>query len=280
MGILTSISTAFHKGGWGMWPILITSIFTIAVIVERAVYLFKASVDKDKLLALLKSQVMAGNVQGAIKVCSGNPTPMTRIVQAGLMKFNKSDEEVQAAMDEAALRELPKINARTPYLAMTANFAVMAGNIQGAIKVCSGNPTPITRIIQAGLTKFNRPDAEVQAAMDEAALREIPKLEKRTGYLAMLGNVATLVGLLGTIIGLINSFAGVAGVDPSMKATLLAKGISEAMNCTAFGLITAAPALLAFSVLNGWTQTILDDINEVSVSVLNLVLQHRQSMKG
>ena len=112
--MLTAISTAFHKGGWGMWPILFVSVLTIATIVERAVYLFRASVDKDKLLALLKSQVMSGNVQGAIKVCSGNPTPMTRIVQAGLMKFNKSDDEVQAAMDEAALRELPKINARTP----------------------------------------------------------------------------------------------------------------------------------------------------------------------
>ena len=106
--MLTAISTAFHKGGWGMWPILFTSVVTIAIIVERAVYLFRASVDKDKLLALLKSQVMSGNVQGAIKVCSGNPTPMTRIVQAGLMKFNKSDDEVQAAMDEAALRELPE----------------------------------------------------------------------------------------------------------------------------------------------------------------------------
>ena len=124
---MTSISTHFHDGGWPMWIILVTSVITIAIVVERAVYLFRASVDKDKLLALLKSQVMSGNVQGAIKVCSGNPTPMTRIVQAGLMKFNKSDDEVQAAMDEAALRELPKINARTPYLAMTANFAVMAG---------------------------------------------------------------------------------------------------------------------------------------------------------
>ena len=156
----------------------------------------------------------------------------------------------------------------------------MAGNVQGAIKVCSGNPTPMTRIIQAGLTKFNRPDHEVQAAMDEAALREIPKLEARTGYLAMLGNIATLVGLLGTILGLIHSFAGVAGVDPSMKATLLAKGISEAMNCTAFGLITAVPALLAFSILNGWTQGILDSINEVSVQVVNLVVGHRNAMKG
>lgn len=115
--------------------------------------------------------------------------------------------------------------------------------------------------------------------MDEQALHEVPKLEARTGYLAMLGNVATLVGLLGTILGLIHSFAGVAGVDPSMKATLLAKGISEAMNCTAFGLVCAVPALLWFAILNGWTQHTLDDINEVSVQVVNLVVGHRNAMK-
>ena len=131
-----------------------------------------------------------------------------------------------------------------------------------------------------GLTKFNRPDHEVQAAMDEAALKELPRIEKRTGYLSMLGNIATLVGLLGTILGLIHSFAGVAGVDPSMKATLLAKGISEAMNCTAFGLIVAIPALLEFAILQGWTQGTLDDINEVSVQVVNLVVGHRNAMKG
>jgi biopolymer transport protein ExbB/TolQ len=196
-----------------MWPILALMMVSWGIVIERIIYLKKAGIDKEKLLALLKSQIMAGNVQGAVKVCSGNPTPMTRI-------------------------------------------------------------------IQAGLTKFNRSDAEVQAAMDEAALRELPRIEKRTGYLAMLGNVATLIGLLGTILGLIHSFAGVAGVDPSMKATLLAKGISEAMNCTAFGLITAVPALLMFAVLNGWTQGVLDDINEVSVQVVNLVIAHRQAMKG
>src|SRR5512143_2430025 len=96
----------------------------------------------------------------------------------------------------------------------------------------------------------------------------------------MLGNVATLIGLLGTILGLIHSFGAVAGVDPSMKATLLARGISEAMNCTAFGLICAVPALLQFALLNGWTQGILDDINEVSVQVVNLVVAHRHAMKG
>src|SRR5215207_10677705 len=187
--MLTAISTAFHKGGWGMWPILFTSVLTIAVIVERAVYLFRASVDKDKLLALLKSQVMSGNVQGAIKVCSGNPTPMTRIVQAGLMKFNKSDDEVQAAMDEAALRELPKINARTPYLAMTANFAVMAG-------------------------------------------------------------------LLGTISGMIKSFGSVGGDEGGNKATILAEGIAEALNCTAFGIGASLVGLLGFSLLSGKTTSV------------------------
>jgi biopolymer transport protein ExbB/TolQ len=213
MGILKGISEAFHKGGWGMWPILITSMITIAIIIERLVYLLKATIDKDKLLALLKSQVMSGNVQGAIKVCSGNPTPMTRIVQAGLMKFNKSDHEVQAAMDEASLRELPLIN-------------------------------------------------------------------KRTSYLAMLANLATLAGLLGTITGMIKSFGAAANADPTRKATLLAEGISEAMNCTAFGIGVALIGLIGFAVLNGKTQSLVDDINEVTVQVVNLVTSHRSAMKG
>ena len=210
--MLQTISAAFHEGGWGMWLILITSIFIIGIIVERSVYLFKASVDKDKLLALLKSQVMAGNVQGAIKVCSGNPTPMTRIVQAGLMKFNKSDDEVQAAMDEAALRELPKINARTPYLAMLSNFAVMAG-------------------------------------------------------------------LLGTISGMIKSFGSVGSDEGGNKAAMLAEGISEALNCTAFGIGTSLVGLLGYSMLQGKTTHVVDDINEVTVQVVNLVTSHRAQMQ-
>src|SRR5688500_6233991 len=137
MGFLKAISESFNEGGWGMWVILVSSIAIIAISVERGVYLYKSTVDKDKLLALMKSQIMSGNVQGAIKVCSGNPTPMTRIVQAGLMKFNRPDEEVQAAMDEAALRELPKVEKRTPYIGTLANLAVLAGllgTVAGMIK--------------------------------------------------------------------------------------------------------------------------------------------------
>ena len=87
-------------------------------------------------------------------------------------------------------------------------------------------------------------------------------------------------GLLGTVTGLIKSFGAVAGasVDPSQKATILANGISEAMNCTAFGLGVAIVGLIGFAILNGKTQAIEDDINEASVQILNLVVANRQKV--
>lgn len=213
MTVLKLLADAFHEGGWGMWPILFILMLIISIMIERSVYLRKSVIDKEKLVALLRSQISAGNIQGAIKVCSGNSTPLTRIIQAGLMRANRSDEEIVAAMDEASLRELPKV-------------------------------------------------------------------EKRTGYLSMLGNLATLAGLLGTITGLIKSFAGVAGVDPSQKATLLSKGISEAMNCTAFGLGSGIIGLAAFAWLNGKTQGILDDISEVKKNVANLLASAKAALRG
>jgi len=203
----------FKEGGWGMWPILFWSILTIGVIVERALFLFGSSINKDVFLATMQKCILAGDVAKAVKMCSAANAPLARIVQAGLVKVNRPDEEVQAAMDESALRELPKISART-------------------------------------------------------------------SYLALLANLAMLNGLLGTVTGLIKSFGAVAGqsVDPSQKAAILANGISEAMNCTAFGLGVAIIALIGFAILNGKTQQIEDDINEASVQILNLVVSNRQKV--
>jgi biopolymer transport protein ExbB/TolQ len=157
---------------------------------------------------------------------------------------------------------------------------IYKGELDRAISYCaSQKKTPLVSVIKSGLINVPKGEADVQAAMDEATLRESPRLEKRTGYLAMLGNVATLLGLLGTIVGLIGAFGAVATASPSDKATILSRSISEAMNCTAFGLITAIPALVAYSVLQGRTQHLLDDINESSVSVLNLIIANRDKMK-
>jgi biopolymer transport protein ExbB len=207
----------FKEGGWGMWPIVLWLVFIVAISVERSMFLFKASINKDAFLSNIQKCIFAGDVSRAIKLCSSANAPLARIVKAGLMKVNRPDEEVQAAMDESALREMPKVEHRTPFL-------------------------------------------------------------------GLLSNLAMLSGLLGTVTGLIGAFGAVGGrgggpaIDPGKKAELLAAGISEAMNCTAFGLGVAIIGLIAFAVLNGKTQGVTDDINEATVQVLNLVTQNRSKI--
>ncbi|HTP52802.1 MAG TPA: MotA/TolQ/ExbB proton channel family protein [Anaeromyxobacteraceae bacterium] len=157
---------------------------------------------------------------------------------------------------------------------------VYAGELDKAISYVAGQKkAPLTQVIKAGLIAVPKGEEDVQAALDESTLREAPVIERRTGYLAMIGNVATLLGLLGTIIGLIKSFGAVSAANPADKATILSQGISEAMNCTAFGLSVAIPALIAYSVLQGRTQRMMDDINESAVGLLNLILANRDKMK-
>lgn len=213
MEFFHSVAVHFNEGGWGMYPILVCLLFTLAILADRLAALYgKFNLDKEAFLAGLKKHVFAGDLEQAISyTASQKATPLTAIVKAGLMQVEKGD-------------------------------------------------------------------AEVQAAMDEASLREMPKLEARTGYLSMLGNVATLCGLLGTVSGLITCFAAVASVAAEQKSQVLSQGIAEAMNCTAFGLGTGIVALVFFSVLQGRTQHMLDDVNETSVGVLNLIVANREKI--
>jgi biopolymer transport protein ExbB/TolQ len=156
------------------------------------------------------------------------------------------------------------------------NNFVLKGDLHGGIRFLGAQrPGPLGRILKAGLLKVHRSDLEVQATLDQQSLHEVPNIEARTGFLAVLSNVAMLIGLLGTITGLIKCFAAVAYVDPSQKATILAAGIAEAMNCTAFGLITAIPALVFFGFFQARTQHLVDGINEAVVTEMNLVLANR-----
>jgi biopolymer transport protein ExbB/TolQ len=209
-----SMFEAFDKGGIGMYPISLSFLFGVAIIIERIYVLYaRAAIDKEAFLKGLKKHIYAGDLDKAISYCAGQKkTPLVSVVKSGLINVPKGDDDVQAAMDEASLRESPKI-------------------------------------------------------------------ERRTGYLAMISNVATLLGLLGTIIGLIHCFGAVANANPADKATILSQGISEAMYCTAFGLLVAITTLVSYSVLQGRTQSMVEDINEASVGVLNLIVANRDKMK-
>lgn len=103
----------------------------------------------------------------------------------------------------------------------------------------------------------------------------VPRLEKRTHYLASFANIATLLGLLGTIIGLIQAFQAVGSANPAERADLLSASISVAMNTTAFGLIVAIPLLLMHSVLQSKTTSIVDSLEMASVKFLNTVVERR-----
>jgi biopolymer transport protein ExbB len=139
---------------------------------------------------------------------------------------------------------------------------IQRDNMRSAIEFCSVSTAVLPRITRAGLEEAGKSPAEIQNAFELAAMREIPKLEKRTQYLSTIANIATLLGLLGTIFGLISSFQAVANADASMKASLLSGGISQAMNTTAFGLIVAIPCMLAYSIIQEKTNELIDEINQ------------------
>jgi len=156
---------------------------------------------------------------------------------------------------------------------------IFRGDVMGGIRFLSDQPqSPLTRILKAGLLEVRHGEEEVQAAMDEAAIHEMPYLEKRTGYLSMMSNAATLAGLLGTVLGMIDVFAAVASVSAADKSTMLSGGIAEAMNCTAYGLITAIPPLVIYSLLQGRTQALSDDVNGSVASTINMVMRNRDKL--
>lgn len=147
---------------------------------------------------------------------------------------------------------------------------------KSALKFSNDSDTPIAAIVGAGLSRLlgNSSREEIEFAMEEGLMETLPRLEKRTQYLATLANVSTLLGLLGTIIGLIAAFTAVANADPAEKASLLSQSISVAMNTTAFGLMSAIPLLLFHAVLQTKTNEIVDSFEMSGVKLLNLISEN------
>jgi len=155
---------------------------------------------------------------------------------------------------------------------------IKAGKFQEAVSVTSKSKSAIGTILTYGLHRVktaSRRD-DVEKAMEESLMEVMPRLEKRTHYLATFANIATLLGLLGTIIGLIRAFTAVSAANPAEKADMLSASISVAMNTTAFGLMVAIPLLLVHTVLQSKTTEIVDSLEMASVKFLNAVDERRK----
>jgi biopolymer transport protein ExbB/TolQ len=149
---------------------------------------------------------------------------------------------------------------------------ILANDLDGAIRLCNGSGNAaLPRVIKSGLQRASRDQEQIQNALDAASLEVIPKLERNLPYLSLIANVATLLGLLGTISGLIKSFGAVALADPAQRQAILAAGISEAMNATAFGLVTAIGTMVVHSLLSSKASRIVEEIDEYGVKLLDLL---------
>jgi biopolymer transport protein ExbB len=176
---------------------------------------------------------------------------------------------------------------RVAYLAVRAGYKpelfmkniltyVQKDDLDSALKLCTkAKKMALAEVVKAGLNDARYGAERIRNSIDEAMLRMIPLLEKRTGYLAVIGNVATLMGLLGTVYGLIMSFAAVGrpGIDAAQKSELLAAGIATAMNSTFTGLSVAISAVMVYALIKARTQKIVDDLDEYSLRLVNALVE-------
>ena len=146
------------------------------------------------------------------------------------------------------------------------------GEFDEARKLTSEDESTISQVLNMGLSLQGavRRREDIEIAMEESMMEIVPRLEKRTPYVALASSIATLLGLLGTIMGLIQAFTAVANANPAEKADLLSASISVAMNTTAFGLMVAIPLLIVHAILTSKTGDIVDSLEMATVKALNV----------
>ena len=146
------------------------------------------------------------------------------------------------------------------------------GQFDEAREMTNEDESTISQVLNMGLSLQGavRRREDIEIAMEESMMEIVPRLEKRTGYVALASSIATLLGLLGTIMGLIQAFTAVANANPAEKADLLSASISVAMNTTAFGLMVAIPLLIVHAILTSKTGDIVDSLEMATVKALNV----------
>jgi biopolymer transport protein ExbB len=154
---------------------------------------------------------------------------------------------------------------------------LLDGRVEEALRLCEGARGPVATVLAGGLRMFrqslHRDDAaaHVERAMEELALREVPRLQRRLGVLDTIITVAPLLGLLGTVTGMMGSFHVLASREGLSQPTAITGGVAEALIATATGLGIAIVTLVAYNVLCEKVKAITSEIEVRATQLLNIL---------
>ena len=160
-----------------------------------------------------------------------------------------------------------KINVNE-FLTKVRKALLVNRNVKEAIKACEQHRGPVASVMKAGLLRYGHSRDDIEKTIENAALYELDRLERRLGILATTANVAPMLGFLGTVSGMIKSFATLAESGLTNPAAV-AVGISEALITTATGLIIAIPAQLAY---NWYTTRVTRYVRDIETAT-NMLLE-------
>ena len=199
-----------ENGGKVVWPILAVLVAGIFILLERMVFQLRSRMDSDTLIAKIAKTVGRGNQDEALRICRNSSTK------------------------------------------------------------------PLARVLAAGLENANLGREEVENALQEAILREIPQMERFLSALSMLVAIAPLLGLLGTVTGMINTFH-VITLHGTGDPRLMSAGISEALVTTMLGLMVAIPLMLGHNLFNGASERLITDMEEKGIALVNILIRNREN---
>ncbi|MCM8779064.1 MAG: MotA/TolQ/ExbB proton channel family protein [Candidatus Omnitrophica bacterium] len=154
--------------------------------------------------------------------------------------------------------------------------------LRDALQKCEETPGPIAHILKAGILKQGRPREEIKEAIEDAALQEIPRLEKNLGILATVAHIAPLLGLLGTVTGMVRAFQVVQEKSASLNPINpgdLAGGIWEALLTTVAGLVVAIPTFVVYNYLVSRVDGFILEMERSATELVNL-LTEEEGVKG
>jgi biopolymer transport protein ExbB len=140
---------------------------------------------------------------------------------------------------------------------------------QEAYDVARGDESVLGQVLSAGLAKLSKGYDKAIEGMQEVGEEESMKLEHRLGYMALIGNLAPMVGLLGTVQGMISSFQVIALGGSTPKPSELAAGISTALFTTLVGLLIAIPAIAAYNILRNRVARLLLEVGVTSENLMS-----------